>query len=129
MIHSSTRQSIKAVLIGLLFVLFSSIALDALLMQFGIMKQPLNENSTIFIIFVVIYRTLLSTIGTYLTARFAPNRAMYHAMISGMIGLTLSIIGAIAMWHIPPHWYALSLIFTALPSAWLGGKIYTDTQI
>jgi hypothetical protein len=121
-------KSINAVVIGFLFVVCSSIAMDLLLMQTGIMKQPFNENSTVFILFVTLYRNVFSTIGTYLTARFSPNKPMGHAMISGIIGLLLSIAGAITMWHVPPHWYAISLIFTALPSAWLGGKIFVNSK-
>ncbi|WP_158638313.1 hypothetical protein [Panacibacter ginsenosidivorans] len=46
---------------------------------------------------------------------------MRHAMIGGFIGFVLSIVGAIVILDKAPHWYAISLIILALPSAWLGG--------
>jgi len=88
------------------------------------MKQPFNLNFSYFIIFVIFYRSMYGTIGSFLTARLAPNRPMRHSMIGGLIGFVISIIGAIAMWDTPPHWYAISLIITALPCAWLGGKLF-----
>jgi hypothetical protein len=49
---------------------------------------------------------------------------MRHSLIGGAIGFVISIVGAVAMWNKPPHWYAISLIISALPCAWLGGQIF-----
>ncbi|QEC66800.1 hypothetical protein FRZ67_05595 [Panacibacter ginsenosidivorans] len=57
----------------------------------------------------------------YITAVLAPAKPMRHAMIGGFIGFVLSIVGAIVILDKAPHWYAISLIILALPSAWLGG--------
>jgi hypothetical protein len=119
-----TLKSIGAILAGFVLVVIISILTDLLLVETGIMKQPFNLNSTSFIGFVVFYRSLFSTIGSFLTAKLAPYNPMKHAMIGGFIGLVLSIIGAITMWHLPPHWYSISLIITAMPSAWFGGKLF-----
>lgn len=120
---NSTLKSIWAVLAGFLFLVILSILTDVFLEKTGLMKQPFHLNSAWFIVFVIIYRNVFSTIGSYITASLAPNRPMRHAMIGGFIGLALSIVGAVAMWDVPPHWYAISLIVLALPSAWLGGKL------
>jgi hypothetical protein len=52
---------------------------------------------------------------------------MQHALALGVVGLLLSIVGAVVTWNgepaFGPHWYPLALVVTALPSAWLGGKL------
>jgi hypothetical protein len=40
-----------------------------------------------------------------------------------LIGLCLSIVGAVAMWDAGLAWYMLGLAASALPSAWLGGRL------
>ncbi len=72
------------------------------------------------------YRVIYAVLGSYTTAALAPRRPMLHAMIGGTIGLALSIVGAVVTWNkveLGPHWYPLALVVTALPCAWLGGKI------
>jgi hypothetical protein len=52
---------------------------------------------------------------------------MLHAMIGGFVGLLLSTLGAVATWNrgpaFGPHWYPVSLIVSALPTAWIGAMI------
>ncbi|MES2796116.1 MAG: hypothetical protein V4683_09130 [Bacteroidota bacterium] len=126
--NKNILKSIGAVLAGFVLVVILSIATDLILVNTGIMQQPFHLNSSMFIVFVVLYRCSYSIIGTYLTARLAPNKPILHAMIGGVIGLILSIVGAITMWDQPPHWYAIALIITALPCAWLGGKIFITSK-
>jgi hypothetical protein len=73
------------------------------------------------------YRCIYAVIGSYTTARLAPDRPMQHALAGGVVGLVLSIVGAVMAWNkvatLGPHWYPLALVVTALPCAWVGGKI------
>jgi hypothetical protein len=73
------------------------------------------------------YRVVYGILGSYMTAQLAPNRPMLHALVGGVIGFIVSIVGAVATWNggpaFGPHWYPLALIVTALPSAWVGGKL------
>jgi hypothetical protein len=73
------------------------------------------------------YRIVFGVVGSYVTARLAPDRPMLHAMIGGVLGFVVSIAGAVATWNrgpaFGPHWYPVALIVIALPCAWLGGKI------
>lgn len=85
--------------------------------------EPFAENPVWLIVIIVLYRTIFNTFGCYLTARLAPNKPMKHAIILGIIGVVLTIVGLIAMWDIPPRWYPISLIILTLPAAWLGGKM------
>ena len=77
------------------------------------------------LLFATVYRTIYGIIGAYIVARLAPFRPMEHALIGGAIGTVLSIIGAAATWNrgFGPHWYPVALIFVALPSAWVGGRL------
>jgi peptidoglycan/LPS O-acetylase OafA/YrhL len=72
------------------------------------------------------YRLVFSVLGCYVIARLAPDRPMAHAMVGGAIGLVLCIAGAVSTWNmdIGPHWYSVLLAVTALPCAWIGGKLW-----
>jgi hypothetical protein len=73
------------------------------------------------------YRTVFGVLGSYIIARLAPNRPMRHALVSGIVGLVVSIVGAAVTWNkgpaFGPHWYPLALIVLAIPQAWLGGRL------
>ncbi|GAC1632691.1 MAG: hypothetical protein NVS9B14_06240 [Candidatus Acidiferrum sp.] len=67
-------------------------------------------------------------IGSYITARLAPNRPRMHALIGAAIGTVIASIGAAVTWnHVPslgPRWYPVALIVLAFPTAWLGATIF-----
>jgi len=73
------------------------------------------------------YRVVYGVAGCYIAARLAPDRPMRHAMALGVVGLALSIAGAVVTWDrgpgFGPKWYPLALIAIAIPCAWLGGKL------
>jgi len=73
------------------------------------------------------YRLVYGVVGGYITAWFAPSSPVKHALLCGLIGVFLSTAGAVVTWNrgpaFEPHWYAISLIVTALPCAWVGGII------
>lgn len=119
-----TLKSIGAVIAGFALLVILSIIMDSILEKTGVMKtDPFNENPVWLIAIIILYRTVFNTFGCYLTARLAPNRPLKHAIILGIIGVVLTIVGLIAMWDIPPRWYPISLIVLTLPAAWLGGKM------
>lgn len=119
-----TLKSIRAVIAGFALLVILSIMMDSILEKIGVMKtEPFNENPLWLIAIIILYRTIFNTLGCYLTARLAPNKPMKHAIILGIIGVVLTIVGLIAMWDIPPRWYPISLIVLTLPAAWLGGKM------
>jgi hypothetical protein len=72
------------------------------------------------------YRLVFAVLGSYVIARLAPEKPMQHALVGGAIGLVVSAAAAIATWNldIGPHWYSLLLAVTALPCAWLGGRLW-----
>ncbi|HWZ98087.1 MAG TPA: hypothetical protein VN025_10020 [Candidatus Dormibacteraeota bacterium] len=125
--QSTTGKSILAVFAGFVVVIVITLTTDAVLhwMHF---YPPLGEYTPgSALIWATIYRTIYGIIGSYITARLAPTRPMKHALIGGAIGLVLATIGAVVTWNrvpsLGPHWYPVSLIIGALPTAWLGAKI------
>jgi|GEM_PF-41158 len=123
-------KSIGAVATGFLVVVILSVVTDMILGKTEILKtEPFDANPVWVIIIVILYRTIYNASGCYLAARLAPNKAMKHAMILGAIGFVFTVVGTIVMWHIPPHWYPLTLSILALPAAWLGGGLVTKKSI
>ena len=122
----SILKSIGAIIAGMAVGAILSVATDKILEATSIMKiTPFDENPVWLIGLVIIYRTIFNLLGTYIAAKLAPSKPMKHAIILGIIGTLAGIIGTIAMWHIPPHWYPISLVILTMPTAWLGGKLAT----
>jgi hypothetical protein len=113
--------------VGFLAVVVLSVGTDAALQAAGMFPALGQRPADSFLLLALSYRTLYSIAGSYIVARLAPNRPMQHALVSGVVGLVLSTVGAVATWNggpaYEPKWYPLALIVTAMPSAWAGGKL------
>ena len=118
-------RSALALLAGFLTVIALSLATDAVLHAVGTFPRS-GMSNTLFLL-ATVYRTAYALAGSYITARVAPNRPMQHALVGGAVGLVISTVGAVVTWNqgpaFGPHWYPISLIATALPTAWAGGKL------
>ena len=120
-------RSIWAVVAGFIVVVVLSIGTDAVLHALHVFPTLGQRMSDKLFLIATIYRTVYAIVGSYITARVAPNRPMTHALIGGIIGLILGSVGAAVTWNraeLGPHWYPLALVVTALPCAWIGGKIH-----
>jgi hypothetical protein len=121
-------RSIGAVLAGLLAVIILSLGTDVVLHATGVFPPWGEPMSEALFMLATVYRTVYGIVGSYITARLAPNRPMKHALAVGVIGLALSTAGAVATWNagpaFGPKWYPLALIALALPCAWAGGRLY-----
>ncbi len=75
-------------------------------------------------------RRLLRSVGAVLlgfVTVVAPRNPMRHALALGIVGLVVSLagaIGTITMADLGPSWYPIALVLTALPCAWLGGALH-----
>lgn len=120
-------RSISALLAGFVCVVILSIGTDLALHATGIFPPVGQAMSDALFLLATVYRTIYAVAGSYITARLAPYQPMQHALIGGAIGLVLSVAGAVATWNrgpeFGPHWYPLALVVTAIPCAWLGGKL------
>ena len=117
-------RSVWAIVAGFLAVVILSIATDAVLEQMGIFPPLGQRMSDRLFVWATIYRTIYGIFGSYLTARLAPNRPMWHAMLGGAIGMVIGTAGAIATWNkdLGPHWYPVALVVEGIPCAWIGAK-------
>jgi hypothetical protein len=71
----------------------------------------------------VVYRSSYAVAGGYVTAALAPNRPVRHAVVLGIVGIVLGVLGAVAAWGIAPAWFNVLLMVLGLPCAWLGAKL------
>ena len=125
--HTPRRigRSIGALLAGFVAVVVLSLGTDFALHATGVFPALGQRMSDALFILATAYRTLYGVVGSYLTAQLAPDRPVGHALVGGLIGVALSTLGAVVTWNkdLGPHWYPLALIVTAMPTAWLGGKL------
>lgn len=121
----STGRSIWAVVAGFLVVVALSTATDAVLHATGVFPALGKNMSNELFALATAYRALYGILGSYVTARVAPNKPMKHSLIGAAIGTVIATIGAIATWNmgIGPHWYPIALILTAFPTGWFGAKL------
>ena len=123
----SVLRSIASVIAGVLVVFILSLGTDALLHAAKIYPPWFQPMSDRLFLLATAYRIVYGILGGYVTARLAPNRPMRHAIALGIVGVVLSILGAMATLNagpeLGPKWYPLALVVTAFPCSWLGGKI------
>jgi hypothetical protein len=120
------KKSVWAVVAGVLFIVVVSTLVDIVLHALRVlppMKQPLNDSLALL---ATSYRVVISIAGAWLTARLAPDKPMKHAMILGVVGTFLGLVGVVATWNqgLGPRWYPVLLAVLAIPQCWLGGKLY-----
>ena len=117
-----------AVLGGLVFIFAASTLVDVILHSTGVFPPWGQAMSGSLFGLAFGYRLVIQVAGCYLTAKLAPDRPMTHALWLGAIGVVLSAAATAATWNkgpeFGPHWYPLALLFSSLPCAWLGGKLY-----
>lgn len=122
-----TLRSIGAVLTGVVAVIVLSLGTDVVLHASGIYPPWFQPMADALWVLALAYRIVYGVAGGYIAARLAPNRLMAHALALGVVGLALSIVGVAMHWNkgpeYGPKWFSLALIATALPFAWLGGKL------
>jgi peptidoglycan/LPS O-acetylase OafA/YrhL len=114
-------------LAGFLVIVVISIATDVAMHATGVFPPPGRPMSNTLWLLATAYRIIYGVAGSYVAARLAPDRPMWHALALGVVGLALSILGAVVTWNggpgFGPHWYPLALVAIAIPCAWLGGKL------
>ncbi len=120
-------RSIGAVLTGMVAGIALTLGTDIVLHAAGLFPpwgQPVGDKP---LLLATAYRIVYGVAGSYIAARLAPDRPMQHALAVGVVGLAVSIVGAVATWDrgpaFGPHWYPLALIALAMPCAWAGGRL------
>ena len=123
-------KSVWAVVAGVLSIIVVTTLVDVVLhvaRVFPPMNQPINDALALL---ATSYRFVISVAGAWLTARLAPGQPMKHAMVLGVVGTVLGLIGVVTTWNLGlgPKWYAIALAVLAIPQCWAGGKIYEMTS-
>ena len=122
-----TWRSVGAIFAGALVAIVLSLSTDSLLVAAGVFPPLGQRFSDNLLLIATAHRSIYGVLGAYVAARLAPRRPMKHALILGVIGLAISILGTIATWNkgpaFGPHWYPLALDLLAMPQSWLGGKL------
>ncbi len=120
-------RSVAAIAVGFVVVVVLSLGTDEVFHLLKVYPPWGQAMSDRLFGLATAYRLVYGVLGSYVTARMAPNRPMRHALIGGAIGTVIATMGAVATWthtEMGPHWYPVVLVVTALPCAWLGGKWY-----
>ena len=121
-------RSLLALLAGMLAGIILSIGTDIVLHVIGLFPALGEPVSSRFLALATVYRSVYGVIGAYIAARLAPSQPMTHALVLGIVGFVVSIIGAVVTWNkgpaYGPHWYPVALGVLAIPTAWVGGKLF-----
>jgi hypothetical protein len=122
-------RSVGAVLAGIVVGVILTIGTDVVLHAIGVFP-PWGQSMAGFdgaLLIATVYRTVYGVVASYITARLAPDRPVAHALTGGVVGLAVSILGAVLTWNkgpaFGPHWYPLALVVLAMPQAWAGGTL------
>jgi hypothetical protein len=127
--QGSTRsigRSILAVLAGIIVGVVLSTGTDFGLHAIGFAPSPKERWPNNLLALATAYRSIYGILASYVIARLAPNRPMGHALVAGTLGLIASTLGAIGAWSttVGQHWYPVALALTALPTAWIGARLW-----
>ena len=121
-------KSVLAVLAGLVVTIVLSTCVDLLVVYAGILPATSADNTDLHWAIIAGYRAVIVVFGCWVAARLAPSQPMKHALIAGGIGMVLAIAGVIYSWdkgpEFGPHWFSITVALTALPCAWIGGKLF-----
>ena len=120
------RKSIWAVIAGVLVIIVVTTLVDIAMHTIGVfppMDQPIDDALALL---ATSYRIVITIGGAFLTARLAPDKPMKHAMILGIVGTVLGVVGVVATWNrgLGPRWYPIALAVLAIPQCWVGGRLY-----
>ncbi|MDB5971978.1 MAG: hypothetical protein JWQ90_4428 [Hydrocarboniphaga sp.] len=117
-------KSVWAVVAGVLVIVVVTTLVDVLCHLLGVFEGPKLNDAQAAI--ATAYRIVISVGGAMLTAKLAPQNPMKHALILGVVGTLLGLVGLLVTWNkgLGPHWYPIALMVLAIPQCWLGGKLH-----
>ena len=119
-------KSVWAVFAGVLFTIVVTVAVDSVMHSMGVFPEervPLTNGLSLL---ATAYRFVISIGGAWLTARLAPQNPLKHAVILGVVGTVLGLVGVIVTWNagMGPRWYPIALTVLAIPQCWIGGQLF-----
>ncbi|HEY0656036.1 MAG TPA: hypothetical protein VGD65_23035 [Chryseosolibacter sp.] len=125
-------KSMGVILLGFMVNALLSIITDFLLESVGILPDPSRGLfETWAIILVLFYRSGYAILAGFVVARLAPDRAVPHVLILGVIGTVITILAVSnpAFAGKAPLWFGYTLAFLTIPMLWLGAKIQVSQGV
>ena len=118
-------RSIGALFAGFAVGIVLSVGTDLALHAAGVTPPSGEAMPDSMLLLAAAYRTLYGVIASYVVASLAPNRPMQHALLGGLVGMFVCILGAVETWYggMGSRWYSVALVVLAMPPAWVGGKL------
>jgi hypothetical protein len=121
-------RSVGAVFAGAVFAIIFSVGTDEALRLTGMYPALGEPMASPLLLLATVYRTVYGIVGAMLTAWISPYRPITHVLVLGAMGLAANVLGTVATWNkgpaFGPHWYPVTLIVLAVPTAWAGGWLY-----
>ena len=121
-------RSILAVLAGIAVGIVLSTGTDFGLHAIGLAPVPSLKHPwpNHLLALATLYRSIYGILASYVIARLAPHHPMAHSMVTAVVGMVLTSLGAVSTWNTTAgqHWYPVALALTALPTAWIGAKLW-----
>ncbi len=107
-------RSIGAILAGFISVAVLSVALDSVFEMLGIFPGTMHPElyAPWMLMVALVYRSLATIFGGYITAKIAPTDPMRHIYILAALGFVGGVAGAINGWSYGNHWYPVALAIT-----------------
>ncbi len=124
-------KRIGSVLAGFFLIGLLGFLTDTVLQQLSILPIPTEHKfESGHALLALSYHLAFAVLGGFVTARLAPDHPIAHAIVLGILGIVISILGLIAIitQDLAPAWYGWGLIFFSIPVTWLGGKLALLSQ-
>ncbi len=124
--NKTILKSIGAVLAGFVSVAVLSVATDAMLEAAGVFATQTQPEATMpwMLAVALVYRSVYTIIGGYITARLAPTSPMKHVVVLMILGGLGGIGGVVNGWGYGNHWYPIALAVTGPVFVWVGGRYF-----
>ena len=126
-------KSFVAVLVGFFATFFLSVITDKILETIGILPSAFQPQAYRWwhLMLALLYRSLITVVGGYLTARLSPGKAQRDAVILAVIGTVLGILGTAANWDkavLSGTWYPIALLVASPVCIMVGAKIWMKSK-
>ncbi len=115
-------RSICAILAGVMaFGVMMSIMNDVMRFLASVSKPSMIDDT--LYLFAALCGALAVVMASWLAAWLVATWLMFHALAVGAVCLALGMLHGFSTTAAGPFWHSWALAISALPAAWLGGKL------
>lgn len=119
-------KSLGVIILAFVVIALLSVLTDFLLESIGVLPKP-EEGlfETWAILLVLGYRAVYTILAGFIIAQFAPSSPMFHALILGLIGTTITLMAVSNPEFAQKSelWFGYTLAIMTIPFLMLGVKI------